>query len=264
MRTFSTCRGCGELLMTAIGTEAVNTNVHENKCVVTRPTARETYSQQLNEALLILDDIGFGVADQPDSDAKLKAMRELDAQESIIDDLKRKIADLDNQPPRFLDAAVQYAKWGWPVFPLGYLSKHPAIPKDKGGNGVKDATTDVDRIKRYWQKNPTHNIGIATGYAFDVLDIDTPKKEGDPDGRDVLPKILASNDIPDAHGVVITANGGFHYYLEPAGIGNRAGILPGVDIRGKGGYVVAPPSRLPDGRRWFWSIPVSPTLITQP
>lgn len=238
MRTFSTCRGCGEILMTAIGTRTVNTNVHDGRCTNARPTRREVLSDQLN--ILTADD-------NPED----------------FDRVARELADLDNQPPRLLESAMRYAEWGWPVFPLGRMSKKPAISKHDGGNGVLDATTDVDRIKRYWQKHPDHNIGIATGFAFDVLDVDTPKEPGDPDGRDMLPKILESDKIPDAHGVVITASGGLHYYLEPAGIGNRAGIVPGIDIRGKGGYVVAPPSRLMTGR-WFWSIAVSPTLIKQP
>lgn len=232
MRTFSTCRGCGGSLMVYIGEQACNPLNRHDTCTIERPTRRETLSDQLNQL----------PKDHPDA-AYLQS--ELD--------------ELDRQPPRLLDAALLYASWGWPVFPLGPRSKQPAIPRDRGGRGVLDAHCDPDRIKRYWQRHPDHNIGIATGAMFDVIDIDIPEKEGEPDGREWVPKMLASEKIPDAHGVVITASGGFHYYIPASGGGNKAGIAPGVDIRGKGGYVVAAPSVDPRGR-WFWSIAASPEI----
>lgn len=264
MRIFSVCRSCGGLLMVAIGEKVVNTNVHEENCVLTRPTRRESLSDKLNEALLVLGDMKECLNVGKSADAKMGALKEFHLQESIVADLTQQIAQLDNAPPRFLDAALRYASWGWPVFPLGRRSKHPAISKAKGGNGVKDATTDPDRIKRYWTKFPDHNVGIATGYAFDVIDVDAPHKdektgEMTADGRLMLPQILGNHDLPDAHGVVLTARGGMHYYMEPTGGGNKSGILPGVDYRGLGGYVVAPPSRIPEGR-YVWSIPASPKI----
>jgi hypothetical protein len=162
------------------------------------------------------------------------------------------------------------------VFPLAPGAKRPALPNahpegdplrgtckggcGKVGHGVHDATTDVDRLKRYWTKHPDHNIGLATGFLFDVIDVDVVKKEGDHDGMLQIPKILASEKIPDAHGVVITRSGGVHYYIKATGKGNRGGMLPGVDFRGKGGYVVAPPSRIDPDHRWFWSVPASPEI----
>lgn len=239
--------------MVAIGEKTVNTNVHEGRCVNARPTRRESLSDDLNAAL--------EMGDQP----------------TLVHELQLQIAALDAQPPRLLDAAVKYASWGWPVFPLAPGTKRPALPNAhpegdplrgvcKGGcgrvgHGVHDATTDVDRLRRYWtEKNPTANIGLATGFLFDVIDVDPPKKEGDPDGMLQVPKILESEKIPDAHGVVITRTGGIHYYIKAAGKGNRAGILPGVDYRGKGGYVVAPPSRIDADHRWFWSVAASPEI----
>jgi hypothetical protein len=57
---------------------------------------------------------------------------------------------------------------------------------------------------------------------------------------------------------------GFHYYLQLAGIGNRAGILPGVDYRGRGGHVVGPPSEHPDGHRYRWVNPLRDELARLP
>lgn len=162
-------------------------------------------------------------------------------------------------------AAVQYAQWGWPVFPLAQHSKMPAIPKRKGGQGFKDATSDPDRIKAWWTRHPEHNIGLATGHAFDVIDVDTKDSDGRPCtvGNVSFSKLLHDHNLPDCHGIAITASGGLHLYGLPKGKGNYAGIRPGIDYRGKGGYVVAPPSWLARGRTYTWLTVPSPMLKGQ-
>lgn len=172
--------------------------------------------------------------------------------------LEAQINKLNNRPPRLREAALAYAGWGWPVFPLKPHAKTPATR-----NGFKDATTDPERITAWWTRHPDSNIGLPTGLAFDVIDIDIP------DGPQSLAYILNSTVdkatgrglLPDAHGVVATASGGAHYYTLPKGGGNKAAIMPGIDIRGAGGYVVAPPSTLGEpGRSWSWTVVPSPTI----
>ena len=164
--------------------------------------------------------------------------------------LYRQIEEFDNQPPRLLDAALVYASWGWKVFPLKARSKQPATR-----NGFKDATTDPDQIRAWWTRNPDCNIGLPTGHAFDVIDIDVPE------GVTSYTDLLESELVPDSHGQVATSSGGLHLYIPPTGDGNKAGILPGIDYRGAGGYVVAPPSTLGErGRAWSWITKPSPTL----
>lgn len=171
--------------------------------------------------------------------------------------LQAQIDELDNRPPRLLDAALTYISWGWPVFPLKPKSKQPATR-----NGFKDASTDRERISSWWLRHPDSNIGLPTGIAFDAIDIDLP------DGPASLAKLIAAEDsdtgigyLPDAHGVVATASGGIHYYITVQGGGNRAAIIPGIDIRGAGGYVVAPPStRGQRGRSWSWTVSPSPAI----
>lgn len=161
--------------------------------------------------------------------------------------LQERIDALDRQPPRLGDAAIIYAQWGWPVFPLKPRTKVPATP-----HGFKDATTDVDRIRAYWQKVPDANIGLPTGHAFDVIDVDLP---------DGPAQWGAMRNRPDLHGQVSTASGGLHAYIAPTGKNNGARIWPGVDYRGLGGYVVCPPSWLGDhGHKWTWATKPSPTL----
>lgn len=171
------------------------------------------------------------------------------------------IAEMDAAPPRLHDAAMQYAKWGWPVFPLAKHSKVPAIPKRRGGNGVLDATTDLDRVDKYWTKHPDHNIGIATGKVFDVLDVDPDKG-----GHIEFLNLLQAGLIRPVHGVSVTASGGMHLLYRPNSRGNATKWhgYTGLDWRGEGGYIVAPPSTLgAPGRAYSWMAVPSPRLRKQ-
>lgn len=161
------------------------------------------------------------------------------------------------------DAAMTFTEWGWPVFPLTKHAKTPAIPKRKGGKGFKDATTDTARIKKWWTRHPDHNIGLATGHRFDVIDIDTKDSDGNPSPEGVrsFMQLLESHDLPQCHGIAVTASGGMHLYVKPTGKGNFAGIRTGIDYRGLGGYVVAPPSTLgAPGRSYTWLVEPSPII----
>lgn len=169
------------------------------------------------------------------------------------------IEEIDTAPPRFADAALAYAAWDWPVFPL---KAHQKVPATR--HGFKDATTNPARVRRWWDRHPTDNVGLVTGDHFDVIDVDVPT------GMHSYLELLAKESegpgqLRPAHGRVATASGGFHLYVEPTGSGNRAGWRPGIDIRGKGGYVVAPPSTLGvAGRAWSWSSKPSPVIIGSP
>lgn len=163
-------------------------------------------------------------------------------------ELQQQIETIETQPPRLLDAALKYASWGWKVFPLHPKSKAPAT-----SHGFKDATTDPERIHRWFKQRPDCNIGLPTGHHFDVIDIDLP------DGPDTYERMLQAEVIPDVHGQVSTSSGGRHLYIKPLGDGNLTRVLPGVDWRGAGGYVVAPPSTLGD-KSWTWITHPSPVI----
>ena len=151
-------------------------------------------------------------------------------------------------------AALRYAvEFGWPVFPLVPGGKRPATM-----HGFKDATCDPDRVRRWWRDTPEANIGLPTGGAFDVIDVDVPA------GTMSWLELEQSPALPDVHGWVTTASGGTHAYIEPTGGGNLAGsIASGIDYRGRGGFVVAPPSRRPDGRVWSWLTVPSPAITVR-
>lgn len=146
---------------------------------------------------------------------------------------------LDNNPPRFLDAARTYASWDWPVFPCVPGHKRPLVK-----HGVHEATTDLERIRAWWSTWPAANVALATGHAFDVVDVDPAGMHWWADMRDRYGG-HPGGPLPDVHGEVATPRpGGTHVYVQPSGKGNLADLKPGVDYRGLGGYVIAPPSVL--------------------
>lgn len=153
-------------------------------------------------------------------------------------------------PGALLSAALYYARAGIPVFPLKAGQKVPATQ-----HGFKDASTDLDQIRAWWQATPQANIGVPTGRLFTVIDVDLP------DGYRSLGTMRDRGLIPAVHGRVITASGGTHLYVPPTGDGNAAGILPGIDVRGIGGYTVAPPSRSDVGL-WLWTVPLDLDALT--
>jgi len=138
----------------------------------------------------------------------------------------------------FLSYALGYGpKLGFRVIPLRPGKKTPLIP-----NWPNEATTDEAKIREWWTRWPDANIGIVTGEYRDgffcVLDFD-PRNGGgwwDDVGEDVLPETW----------VVHTPSGGRHYYYRTPERLRSAKLQHGVDLKGNGGYVVAPPSILLD------------------
>lgn len=189
-------------------------------------------------------------------------------------DYTRQLDAIDDAPPRLLDAALIYASWGWPVFPCRPGGKAPAYHRGEFEHGVRQASVDPDQIRAWWTRWPTANIGLATGWVMDVIDVD-------PAGRLWWADLYAHHNgnkdsgLPDVHGIVSTPRpGGSHIYIQPSGKGNLADFAPGVDYRGRGGYVLAPPSVLhpsvyldqgkpvPDVRHlnYTWTVYPSPML----
>ena len=133
-----------------------------------------------------------------------------------------------------LAAALDYAARRLPVFPCVANGKLPAIAR-----GFYAATTNPETIKRYWRA-PVRNVGIPTGSVsgFWVLDVD-----GD-DGEANLFALEAKHGRLPPTREVITGGGGRHLWFKYTGpIQSSVGkIATGVDVRGDGGYVIAPPA----------------------
>jgi hypothetical protein len=153
---------------------------------------------------------------------------------------------------RLADAAHGYAERGVPVFPI-----QPGGKKPLSAHGFKDATVDHAQIDGWWRQWPDANIGVPTGGTFDVIDIDGLEGVAAMYGGDV-PLI----DSVTVLGVAFTSrDGGRHLYVPAVpGATNKAALYPGVDYRGAGGYVVAPPSIGTNGRRYQWVRPLTLTV----
>jgi len=147
-----------------------------------------------------------------------------------------------------LAAALWYAEQGLKVFPIQPGSKTPY----GGTRGCKDATSDVDTIRAWWERWPDSNVAIATGHLVDVIDVDGPEGVAAIAGQ---VEVLREQSI----GMVSTPRpGGQHWYVRHVeGRANKAGILPHVEPRGTGGYVCAPPSSTEQGTYvWVWPLKV--------
>jgi energy-coupling factor transporter ATP-binding protein EcfA2 len=149
----------------------------------------------------------------------------------------------------FQEAAIRYARRGFRVLPLRERDKRPLIE-----DWPNRATWDEAQVREWWAKWPNANIGIATGRYRDgyfcVLDFD-PRNGGDwynDVGEDVLPPTW----------VVHTGGGGRHFYYKTPELLRGAKLEAGVDLKGEGGYVVAPPSIHPEGGEYGWEVGAAP------
>lgn len=154
----------------------------------------------------------------------------------------------------FVRDALGYAKRGCHVFPCK-LNKHPITP-----HGFQDATTDRATIIQWWNETPNASIGIACGATrWLVLDIDADK-QGFESYAELRDRAILTPDDLDTF-TTRTGSGGMHIvWTQPEGVvlsnsneGLRRffGVKPkdvfGLDIRGEGGYIIAPPSGHPSG-----------------
>jgi hypothetical protein len=173
-----------------------------------------------------------------------------------------------------LDAALAYAAIGWRVIPLHYpiitanqlpqcscrsgecssIGKHPLTV-----NGLKDASTDEAVIREWWVQWPSANIGIATGADSGIIVLDVDPRDG---GIESLAALMDEiGHLPESVESQ-TGSGGMHVVFAHPGVTvrNSAGKLgAGLDIRGDGGYIVAPPSLHASGQRYLWKPMADPT-----
>lgn len=143
-------------------------------------------------------------------------------------------------------AARWYARRGYPVFALAPRQKEPATR-----HGVHDATSDPLAIDAMWSAEPTRNVAIATGAASGIIVLDV---DGDHGAASLAELERVHGPLPLTP-VVETGHGQHLYFAAPNGkqIRNSAGKLAaGLDVRGDGGYVVAPPSVHPSGHCYRW------------
>ena len=171
-----------------------------------------------------------------------------------------------------IKSALDYAKKGLHVFPVHSVNdglctcgkadcEHPG-KHPRTSHGLLDATTDPATITEWWTLWPDANIGVRTGIISGIVVVDVdPRHEGD----------RTWSELQDFHGRVdtsesYTGGGGSHYFFQAPEDGlksvNNAPLGPGVDLKGEGGYVIAPPSRHESGDYYEWVTEgIAPTPI---
>ena len=162
----------------------------------------------------------------------------------------------NGQAPNLLRAALAFGGSGKQIFPCEPRGKKPAC-----AHGLNDATGAPAAIERWWRENPAYNIGLVTGpkSGLWVTDTDVHKYTGETIGADSLAELEAQHGPLPRTIQAFTPRGGSHFYWRwPRGldvrIRNSAGKLgAGIDIRGAGGYVLAPPSVGQTGT-YTWSV----------
>ena len=185
----------------------------------------------------------------------------------------------DNSP--MLAYALCYASHGIPVFPLKPKTKtgYYGYPEFKGDPSRKypdgnpyswkaQATTDPERVRRYWTDHPDANIGGMTGNGLYVLDLDQEHVNKDGTGKETL----VSSGWERLHqwqketGMILnsetamslTGRGGnqLFFHADPRtqlkGSSDIFRDSSGCDTRGEGNYVLLPPSVHPNGDRYMW------------
>ncbi|WP_338538743.1 bifunctional DNA primase/polymerase [Janibacter terrae] len=154
----------------------------------------------------------------------------------------------------FLDATEQalphaartLAAAGVPVFPVAPRDKVPLI---RNGRGFRDATTNLRHVETWWRRFPQANIGIPTGAmsGLVVVDVDVHGTNG----YDALNRADRAGLVSGWEFLVRSPTGGLHLYYPAAEDGEQRSWQigdAGIDFRGDGGYIVAPPSlRVMDG-----------------
>lgn len=139
---------------------------------------------------------------------------------------------------QMLEKALKYLlEYKFSIIPIKPIDKTPLI----GWIGYQKMRPTEHEVRAWFRQWPDANIAIVTGSisGICVIDVDEPA------GEDEIRK-LANVDVAPC---VVTPRGGHHYYmlLPSSKISNNAKAIKGCDFRGEGGYVVAPPSRNPNG-----------------
>ena len=166
--------------------------------------------------------------------------------------------------------AVNYTRKRWRIFPCD-RTKAPIVDPSLGFiHGVKDATSDTKIIAKTWFRYPDAAIGFAIPPELIVIDCDVKKDAQKRPlvsngllkriGLESFQKLILGLNITGDHLHTLsvrTQSGGTHFYfLMPNGISsfNRTGALPGLDLKGDGGYVILPNSQGQYGRYEFLNL----------
>jgi hypothetical protein len=147
-----------------------------------------------------------------------------------------------------MDEAIRnYVRRGWSIIPIGPAEKRPLVRWEE----FQHWRATEEEAWGWFRTWPDAGIGIVTGAISGLVVIDVDLKHG---GNAGLKKLEGEHDRMPTTIECRTGGGGRHIYFDHPGglIRNKVGLAPGVDLRGDGGYVVAPPSMHSSGVRYVW------------
>ena len=174
-----------------------------------------------------------------------------------------------------LDAALEYVRRGWEIFPVPPGTKAGYSVPSRGFDNGKPwgKTTSVKEVRAYWKRLPRANIGVPMGVGSGIFDIECDTVEGHPnlvkDGIASLAELEAKHGkLPLTRMFESPTGSRHHLYRHPsspvplhdemaeATVRIRSGPLdvnyPGIDCKGDGSMSVVPPSRTRKGvYRWI-------------
>ncbi|NVM21328.1 MAG: bifunctional DNA primase/polymerase [Desulfobacterales bacterium] len=157
------------------------------------------------------------------------------------------------KPQTVAGYAIYYLSRGWSVIPLRRQDKRPAIRWLE----YQHRLAGEDEAKDWFHRWPEANVGIVTGGVSGLVVLDVDPKHGGDASLEAMDK--EHGPLPRTIEAT-TGGGGRHIYLaHPGGIiHNKVGLAPGIDLRGDGGCVAAPPSLHASGRRYVWAVSHEP------
>lgn len=144
-------------------------------------------------------------------------------------------------------AALAYRARGWSVIPLRARDKRPLI----SWQPYQRTPASEAEVRAWFQRWPAANVGIVTGAVSGLVVLDVDPGHGG---------VASLGELERRHGPLprtleaISGGGGRHlYFAHPGGhVPNRVAVAPGIDLRGDGGMIVAPPSVHPSGVPYVW------------
>jgi len=167
---------------------------------------------------------------------------------------------MDNCTATLLDAALDYARMGWQVFPCHPTGHEPLDGRKdpQGRGGFHLATTDEGQLRAWWTRWPGAAIGLRTGQASGLVAVDIDPRNG----GDISLENLEADHGPLPETVESQTGGGGRHLLfawpgrsVPCSTGK---VAPGIDVKADGGYIILPPSAHTSGREYCWLIGQEP------
>ena len=146
-----------------------------------------------------------------------------------------------------LEAALGYLKRGWSVVPAGERAKRPIIRWQR----FQHELPTEDQVRNWYKRWPKANLAVVTGDVSGIVAVDIDPGHG---GEKSIGEMEIRHGALPPTVEAMTGGGGRHLYFAHPGreVRNRAGLAPGIDMRGDGGCIIVPPSVHPSGKSYRW------------